>query len=84
MFQHYCSWVALGRVINGAYKAGKEATNRNLAKVISAFHFILKQCPSKVKEFLQGKELYKSRDRRMLDTCFQSQNMVTGGWKLKR
>lgn len=52
MFQHYCSWVALGRVINGAYKAGKEATNRNLAKVISAFHFILKQCPSKVKEFL--------------------------------
>ena len=48
MLQHYCNWVAVGHVRNGAYNAGQEITNRKSAKVISAFHLILKQYPAKV------------------------------------
>ena len=57
-------------VIQGADKAGQEATDWKSAKVIYVFHSSFKQCPAKRNDFLLSNELHESREKKETNNLF--------------
>ena len=68
-------------IIQGAYKAGQEATDWKSAKVLYAFIQVLSNVQQKEMTFSFQMNYMKAVRRKKLTICFHSSIVDTGKWK---